>query len=157
MIALIITNIILVVVIGAVGVVLLAEMIKDNRPIVIKEAKALREYYEAKLKDANEKTAKAEADCNEYKELYNHELQRNSDRNDIMSEKAELEAAVKCLNNELSSCEDRINDMAQENARLKEKLKALKEPVNKKPAKKSRKNIGAKNEKENQVGSDAAK
>lgn len=138
MIALIITNIILVVVIGIVGVALLVEMVKDNRPIIIKEAKALREYYEAKLKDANEKTAKAETDYNEYKELYNHELQRNSDRNDIMSKKAELEAQVECLNNELSSCEDRINDMAQENADLKEQIKALKKPASKKPAKKGK-------------------
>lgn len=138
MIALIITNIILVVVIGAVGIVLIAEMIKDSRPIVIKEAKALREYYEGKFKELQKNTNKAERKYAECKALYESELQRNSDRNDILSEKVELEAQVECLNNELSSCEDRINDMALENARLKEQIKALEKPASKKSAKKGK-------------------
>lgn len=135
MIALIITNIILAVVIGLVGVAVLVDMTRNNRPIVIKEAKALREYYEAKLKDAEEKADGAKTDCTKYKELYNRELQRNSDRSDTWNKKVELEAQVKCLNDELSSCEDRIKDMAEENASLKEKLKALKEPAKKKDKK----------------------
>lgn len=49
--ALIITNISLTIAIVIVVVVLLADMAKDRRPIVIKEAKALRDYYEGRLKD----------------------------------------------------------------------------------------------------------
>ena len=54
MIALITTNIILAVAIGIVGIALFAEIAKDTHPIVIKEAKALREYYEEKLKNMKE-------------------------------------------------------------------------------------------------------
>lgn len=138
MIALIITNTILVIVIGIAGAALVVELARDNRPIIIKEAKALREYYEEKLKDAEEKADKSEEDRIKYKELYNNELQRNSDRNDIRSKNVELEAQVKRLNNELASCEDRINDMAQENADLKERIKALEKPVTKKSTKKAK-------------------
>lgn len=139
MVALVVTNIILVVIIGLVGVAVSVDMAKDNRPIIIKEAKALREYYEEKLRYTKEKADKAEEDCIEYKELYNRELQRNMDRNDISNKNVELEAQVKCLNKELSSCEDRINEMAQENADLKEQIKALKKPVTKKSTKKGKK------------------
>lgn len=135
MIALIITNIILVVVIGIVGIALFVEMAKDTHPIVIKEAKALREYYEGKFEDMKKNTDDAERKCAEYKGLYEKELQRNSDRNDILSEKVELEAQVERLSKELNSCEDRISDMAQENAELKEQIKELEKPA-KKPAKK---------------------
>lgn len=131
MIALIITNIILVVVIGIVGVVLLAEAVKDNRPIVIKEAKALRDYYEGKLKDLQEKTEEAERKRAEYKELYECELKKNGDVSSTRSRNFSLEAQVERLTKELNSCEDRINDMAQENADLKEQIKALKKPVEK--------------------------
>ena len=144
MIALIITNIILVVVIGIAGIALLVEAVKNSRPIVIKEAKALREYYERKLKDTEKRADKAEQNYTEYKGLYNRELQRSSDRNDILSEKDRLVAQVERLNNEISSCDDRINDMAQENASLKEQIKALKESATKKPAKKGRESKNAK-------------
>ena len=140
MIALIITNIILAVVIGLVGVAVIVDMARNNRPIVIKEAKALREYYEGKFEDMEEKTKKAEQNYSEYKELYEEQLQRNMDMDGMRSRKDELEAQVERLAHELNSCEDRINDMAQENASLKEKLKALKEPAKKKPAKKMIKN-----------------
>lgn len=139
MIVLIVTNIILAVAIGIAGIALLADEIKDSRPIVIKEAKALREYYEAKLKDIEKRADRAEQNYAEYKGLYNRELQRNSDRNDILSEKDRLVAQVERLNNEISSCEDRINDMAQENANLKEQIKSLKES-----SKKGRKGKNAK-------------
>ena len=46
MIVLVITNIILAVAIGTAGIALLVDMVRDSRPIIIKEAKALREYYE---------------------------------------------------------------------------------------------------------------
>lgn len=88
MIALIVTNIILAVVIGIVGIALFVEMAKDTHPIIIKEAKALREYYEEKLKNMKEKTDQAEKDYIEYKGLYESELQRNSDRGDILSKKS---------------------------------------------------------------------
>lgn len=138
MIALIITNIILVVVIGIVGVVLLAEAIKDSRPIVIKEAKALREYYEGKLEELQKKTAEAEKNCTEYKGLYEKELQKCRNIDNIRNENAELKNRVERLANELNSCDDRINDMALENARLKEQIKALEKPASKKPAKKGK-------------------
>jgi chromosome segregation ATPase len=117
-------------------IVSLGEAAKNSRPIVIKEAKALREYYEDKFKDMKEKTDKAEEDCAEYKKLYESELQRSSDRNGIMSRKVELEKQVERLINDLDSCEDRINDMALENANLKEQIEALKKPASKKTAKK---------------------
>ena len=131
MIALIITNIILAVAIGTAGIAFIVETVKDSHPIVIKEAKTLREYYEEKLKDAKEKMDNAEQKHAEYKELYNRELQRNSDRDDILSEKVRLEAQVKRMANDLNSCEDRINDMALENAGLKEKIKALEKTARK--------------------------
>lgn len=138
MIVLIITNIILAVVIGIVGVVLLAEAIKDSRPIVIKEAKALREYYEGKLKELQEKTDKAEQNYAEYKKLYESELQKNGDAYRLRDDKIRLEGQVKRLSGVLNSCEDRINDMAQENASLKEQIEALKKPASKKPTKKGK-------------------
>lgn len=134
--AVLITNIILTIVMVLAGVALLADMAKDSRPIIIKEAKALREYYEGKLKELQEKTAKAEEKQDEYRGLYEHELQENGDASSIKSEKLFLEMKVESLTKELNSCEDRINDMAQENASLKERIKALKESAPKKPAKK---------------------
>lgn len=132
MIILIITNAILTIVLGIVGVALLADMAKDSRPIVIKEAKALREYYESKLKELQEKTTEAEQKQAEYKGLYERELQKNGDVSSIRSKKFLLEGEVERLTKELNSCEDRINDMAQENASLKEKIKALEKPAAKK-------------------------
>lgn len=120
MIVLVITNIILVVAIGFAGIALLVEMVRDSRPIIIKEAKALREYYEDKFKDMQEAKDKADNKRAEYKDLYERELQRNRSIDSIAAQRDELERQVKRLADELNSCEDRINDMAQENANLKE-------------------------------------
>ena len=135
MIALIITNIILVVLIGIVGIALFVKMVRDTHPIIIKEAKALRDYYESKFEDMKEKTDKAEKGYIEYKGLYESELQRNRDMDGIRSRKDELEAQVERLTHELNSCEDRISDIAEENADLKEQIKALKKPAKKKDKK----------------------
>lgn len=86
-----------------------------------------------------EKTDKAEQKYAEYKGLYEHELQKNGDVSSIRGDKIRLEALVKRLSNELDSCNDRINDMAQENASLKEQIEALKKSALKKPAKKGKK------------------
>lgn len=111
---------------------MMVEMARDRRPIVIKEAKALRDYYERKLKDLQEKADKAEENYDEYKGLYENELQKNGDVSSIRGDKIRLEAQVKRLSNELDLCDDRINDMAQENARLKKKIEALEKPEKKK-------------------------
>lgn len=135
MIALIITNILLTISITMFVIVSLSEAAKNSRPIIIKEAKALREYYEGKLKELQEKTDNAEDDRAKYKKLYESELQKNSDASSLRGDKIRLEVQVERLTKELNSCEDRISDMAQENASLKEKLKALKEPAKKKDKK----------------------
>ena len=124
--AVIITNIILDIAVVTIGVAMMVEMVRDKRPIVIKEAKALREYYEGKLEGIEEKTDKAEEESIRYKKLYESELQKNGDASILRSEKIRLEAQFKRLAEDLNSCEDRINEMAQENARLKEQIKALK-------------------------------
>lgn len=142
--AVIITNIILTIAMGIVGVASLIEKAKDSRPIVIKEAKALREYYEGRLEELQEKTTKAEEGCANYKKLYESELQKNGDVSSLRSEKVRLEAQVERLSKELNSCDNRINDMAQENARLKEQIEALKKPATKKSVKKGKKSKDAK-------------
>lgn len=131
MIVLIITNIILAVAIGIAGIALLVEMARDSRPIIIKEAKVLREYYEDKLKDMQERKDKADNKRAEYKELYQRELQRNEGIDRMRDRKNELEAQVKHLIANLDASDGRINDMAQENANLKEQIKALKKPAKK--------------------------
>lgn len=131
MIALIITNIILAVVIGLVGVAVLVDMTRNSRPIIIKEAKALREYYEGKFEELQKKTDEAEEGRANYKKLYESELQKNGGAYSLRGEKIRLEAQVKRLSGELNSCEDRINDMAQENAYLNERIKALEKPAKK--------------------------
>ena len=134
----IITNIILTIAMVIVGVALIAEMTKDSRPIVIKEAKALRDYYERKLKELQKKADKAEKNYAEHKGLYENELQKNGDVSSIRNEKFLLERQVERLTNELNSCDDRINDMAQENASLKEQIKALKKTTSNKHTKKGK-------------------
>ena len=136
--AVIITNIILTIAIVLAGVALLVGMAKDSRPIVIKEAKALRDYYEGKLKDLKGKTDKAEQKYTEYKALYESELRRNMDIDSIKTKKLELEEQVDRLTKELNLCDGRINDMAQENASLKKQIEAFKKPTSKKPAKKGK-------------------
>jgi uncharacterized coiled-coil DUF342 family protein len=119
-------------------IVSLGEAAKNSRPIVIKEAKALREYYEDKFKDMKEKTTKAKEDRDKYNALYESELRRNWVMNDIRGENSDLKKRVERLSNELNSSDDRINEMSLENARLKEQIKALKKPASKKPAKKGK-------------------
>ena len=136
--AVIITNIILTIAMVIVLVALLANMAKDSRPIVIKEAKALRDYYESKLKVMEEKTDKAEEESIRYKKLYESELQKNGDASSLRSEKIRLEAQFKRLAEDLNSCEDRINEMAQENANLKKKINALKKTTSNKTTKKGK-------------------
>ena len=131
MIVLVITNIILAVAIGFAGVALLIEVTRDSRPIIIKEAKALREYYEDKFKDMQEAKDEADNKRAEYKDLYERELQRNRNIDSIVAKRNELEMRVENLTNELNSCEGRINDMAQENANLKAQIKALEKPAKK--------------------------
>lgn len=131
MTVLIITNIILAAAIGLAGNALLAIMVRENRPIIIKEAKALREYYEGKLEDMTKKAEKAESERGEYKELYERELQRNGDIDRMRERKNELEAQVKNLIANLDASDDRVSDMAEENAKLKEQIKALKKPAKK--------------------------
>lgn len=69
----------------------------------------------------DKETDEAEQKYDEYKGLYEHELQKNGDVSSIRGDKIRLEAQVKRLSNELDLCDDRINDMAQENASLKKK------------------------------------
>lgn len=138
MIALIITNIILAVVIGGFVILELVAAIKDDRPIIIKEAGALRSYYEEKLKDAEGKAEGAKRNYAEYKSLYERELERNREADDARREKdgierrnSELKLRVDELEGELSSCEGRIEAIAQENDELKKKIKALSKPAKK--------------------------
>lgn len=138
MIALIIANIALVVLDGLDIVASLIGVYKNKRPIIIKEAKALRSYYEEKLKDAENMAEKAKRDCKEYKRLYESELETRREADEkrreadgIERRNGELILRVSKLEGELSSCEDRIETMAKENDELKKKIKALSKPVNK--------------------------
>lgn len=130
--ALIITNIILAVVAGLDVVLNLVDIIKNKRPIIIKEAGALRGYYEEKLKNAEGEAEEAERNYTKYKELYECELERNNEMDErrreadgIERRNSELKLRVIDLENELCSCTDRINTMAQENDELEKKIKAL--------------------------------
>lgn len=131
MTALIITNIILAVVVGLDAVLRLIDNVKNKRPIIIKEAGALRSYYEEKLKDAEKKAEKAESNYAEYKRLYERELQEHRDANGLANENSELKLRTINLEGKLSSCVDRIEAMAQENAELKKKIKELRKPAKK--------------------------
>lgn len=138
MIALIITNIILAFIFGLNAILCLVDDRKNNRPIIIKEAKALRSYYEKKLEDAEREAEEAKRNYAEYKGLYNHELEirkevdksrRESD--DIERRNSELKLRVINLEGELCSCTDRIEAMARENDELKKKIKELSKPAKK--------------------------
>lgn len=138
MIALIIANIALVVLDGLDIVSTLIGVYRNKRPIIIKEAKALRSYYEERLKDAVERAEKAESNYAEYKGMYEHELEvreevdeRRRESDGIERENRGLRLRVDELEGELSSCESRIETMAQENDELKKKIKALSKPVKK--------------------------
>lgn len=138
MIVLIITNIILAVVVGLAIILSLAEDARNKSPIIIKEAKALRSYYEEKLKNAENMAEKAKRDCKEYKSLYEHELEireetreKRREADDIERRNGELILRVSKLEGELSSCEDRIETMAKENTELKKKIKELRKPAKK--------------------------
>lgn len=131
MIALIIANIALVVLDGLDIVASLIGVYKNKRPIIIKEAKALRGYYEEKLKYAENMAEKAERDCKEYKRLYESELETRREANGIERRNGELILQVSKLEGELSSCEDRIEAMAKENDELKKKIKELSKPAKK--------------------------
>lgn len=136
MIALIIANIALVVLDGLDIVASLIGVYKNKRPIIIKEAKALRSYYEEKLKDAENMADKAERDCKEYKSLYENELEKHEEVDERLREARdterrndELRLRIVDLEGELSSCEGRIETMAKENDELKKKIKELRKPA----------------------------
>lgn len=138
MIALIIANIALVVLDGLDIVSTLIGVYRNKSPIIIKEAKALRSYYEEKLRNAENMAEKAKRDCKEYKSLYDHELEtrretdeKRREANDIERRNGELILRVSKLEGELSSCEDRIETMAKENTELKKKIKELSKPAKK--------------------------
>lgn len=141
MIALIISNSILVI-----GIVLfiITDCIDSKKPIVIKEAKYLREYYDRKLRAAEDKAATEEESATEYRGLYRAELEKNRKTDDIerkleleRSENAVLQDEVRKLTEDNESLEATIEEMAKENQLMKqEKNQSLKQAKTKSGAKK---------------------
>lgn len=141
MIVLIISNIILVI-----GIVLfiITDCIDRKRPIVIKEAKSLREYYVRKLRAAEDRGDEESARATRYEGLYEAELERNR-KVDSMERELELERSentvlqdkVRELTEDNESLEATIEEMAKENQLLKqEKNQSQKQAKKKSGAKK---------------------
>lgn len=141
MIALIISNSILVI-----GIVLfiITDCIDRKRPIVIKEAKYLREYYDRKLRAAEDSADTESARANKYEGLYEAELERNRKVDDmerelelVRSENTVLQDKVRELTEDNESLEATIEEMAKENQLLKqEKNQSQKQAKKKTGAKK---------------------
>lgn len=124
MIALIISNSVLVI---GIVIFLIASFIDEKKPIVIKEAKYLREYYERKLRAAENNAAENAEDATRYRGLYESELEKNRKVDGterelelVRSEKAVLEDKVRKLKEDNESLEATIEDMAKENQSLKQ-------------------------------------
>lgn len=124
MIVLIISNIILVV-----GIVLfiITDCIDRKRPIVIKEAKYLREYYDRKLRAAEGSADTESARATKYEGLYEAELERNRKVDGLerelelaRAENARLEDRVRELTEDNESLETTIEEIAKENQSLKQ-------------------------------------
>ena len=127
MIVLIISNIILVI-----GIVLsiITDCIDKKRPIVIKEAKYLREYYDRKLRAAEDSAVTELARANKYEGLYEAELERNRKADGMerelelaRAENAVLQDKVRELTKDNESLEATIEEMAKENQSLKQAKK----------------------------------
>ena len=124
MIALIISNSVLVI---GIVIFLIASFIDEKKPIVIKEAKYLREYYDRKLRAAESKADAERENAAVYKDLYHRELGKNREIDDItrklelaLSEKSALEDKVRKLTEDNEYLEATIEDMAKENQSLKQ-------------------------------------
>lgn len=124
MIALIISNSILII---GIVIFLIAMFIDSKKPIVIKEAKYLREYYDRKLRAAEDKVAEEETNAADYKSLYYRELEKGRKFDDkeralelALAEKAVLEDKVRELKKDNESLEATIEDMAKENQSLRQ-------------------------------------
>lgn len=141
MLVLIISNIILVI-----GIVLfiITDCIDRKRPIVIKEAKSLREYYDRKLRAAEDRAGTELARATRYEGLYEAELERNRKVDGMerelelaRSEKDVLQDKVRELTEDNESLEATIEEMAKENQLLKqEKNQSQKQAKTKSGAKK---------------------
>lgn len=136
MIALIISNSVLVI-----GIVLfiITDCIDRKRPIVIKEAKYLREYYERKLRAAENNAAEEERHAADYKGLYEAERERNRKVDGMerelelaRSENGVLTERVEKLTEDNESLEEKIEEMAKENQLLKQEKNQDKKQAKKK-------------------------
>lgn len=106
---------------------IITDCIDRKRPIVIKEAKYLREYYDRKLRAAEDKAAKDREDAARYEGLYERELERNRKVDGLerelelaRSENNVLEDRVRKLTEDNESLETTIENMAKENQSLKQ-------------------------------------
>lgn len=141
MIALIISNSILII---GIVIFLIAMFIDSKKPIVIKEAKYLREYYDRKLRAAENSADTELARADKYEGLYEAELERNRKVDGmerelelVRSENTVLQDKVRELTEDNESMEATIEEMAKENQILKqEKDQSLKQAKRKSGAKK---------------------
>ena len=124
MIALIISNSVLVI---GIVIFLIASFIDEKKPIVIKEAKYLREYYERKLRAAMDRVDAEERNAADYKDLYEKGLEKNRKVDGLerelelaQSENTVLADRVRKLVEDNESLEATIEDMAKENQSLKQ-------------------------------------